>query len=252
MAAKYEDSFWKTIWEFLPGILKFFSIVSIVGLLLNFFSLAVTKTAVVIDGGTYDVSIQRNYNYAEGKSDASVKLLYFEDFECPHCRDNASIMTQVKTTYDDRVQFVYKNFPLESIHIYAKLLAQAAQAANKQGKFMPFADKVFDLQDGNKYSNADLDGVAASAGLDVTQFDTDRNSDLMATQVSNDLQDLQDVELPANSDGVSKPSGSMTSSDNQSLGTPMSILYKDGKVVDWWTGGITIDQLNSKIDNALN
>ena len=251
MAAKYEDSFWKTIWEFLPGLVKFFSMISIIGLTFNFFSLAVSSNDVVIDGGSFDVSIQRNYNYTEGSSDAKVKLLYFVDYQCAFCRNNAPIMAQTKPQYKDRVQFIYKNFPLESIHIYAKILAQGAQAANKQGKFIEFTDKAFDLQDGNKYSSNNLEEAARSVGLDVSQWNKDRNSPEIEAQVNNDVKDLESVELAANSDGVTKSSGTLVASDKNSLGTPMSILYKDGKVVDWWSGGISSDELKNKLDNAL-
>jgi protein-disulfide isomerase len=251
MASNYEENFWDTIWNFLPGLTKFFSILVIVGLVFNIFTLAVTKSEVVLDSGNFDVSIQRSYNFIAGNKDSKVKLLYFIDYQCPACRGNQPVMNQVKSQYSERVGFVYKHFPLKTIHIYAETLANGVQAAGKQNKYKEFSDKVFDLQDGNKYSVSSLEEVARDVGLNVEQWNKDRNSDEVLQQVKNDTKDLEGVELSTNSNGASKPANSLSSSDSQSLGTPTSILYKDGKVIDWWTGGLPAAELQGKLDNAL-
>jgi thiol-disulfide isomerase/thioredoxin len=251
MASNYEENFWETIWNFLPGLTKFFSVIAIIGLIFNVFTLAVTKSDVVLDSGNFDVSIQRSYNFVTGNKDSKVKLLYFVDYQCPACRGNQPTMTQIQTQYSERVAIVYKHFPLKTIHIYAESMARAVQAAGKQNKYKEFGEKAFDLQDGSRYSAASLEGVARDLGLNVEQWNKDRNSDEVAKQVENDTKDLEAVELSANSNGVVKPANSISSSDTQSLGTPTSILYKDGKVVDWWTGGLPSDELQAKLDNAL-
>ena len=52
-------------------------------------------------------------------------------------------MKQILDKYGDKVTFVYRHFPLSSIHKNAQLAAQAAEAAHLQGKFFEMHDKLF-------------------------------------------------------------------------------------------------------------
>ncbi len=252
MAKSYEDNFWQTIWEFLPGIIKFLSVIGIVLSLFNYFNLsALQRNNALVDNAKYDVSIRRSYNHIEGNEASKVTLVYFVDHQCPYCRTNQTVMTEVKSEYKDKALFVYKHFPLESIHVYAKTAAKAVQAAGKQGKYTEFSAKAFDLQDGNKFTGNNLEAIAKELNLDVEKWNQDRNSNLISQEIENDVKDLRDIELPANSSGVSKPGGQLANSAKEGLGTPFSILYKDGKVMDWWSGGLDSQGIKARLDKAL-
>src|SRR5581483_3272513 len=71
---------------------------------------------------------------SRGPADAKVTIVEYSDFECPFCsRAYATMEDQVLKDYGDRVRFVYKNFPLTSIHPWAEDGAIAAACAAQQG-----------------------------------------------------------------------------------------------------------------------
>jgi protein-disulfide isomerase/uncharacterized membrane protein len=84
-----------------------------------------------------------------------LQLIEFADFQCPACGMAARQMHRLINVYADRVQLVFKNFPLDPscnrhitnrIHDFACLGAKAAVCANKQGKFVEFYEKLFGNQ----------------------------------------------------------------------------------------------------------
>lgn len=78
-----------------------------------------------------------------GSAASGVTVRMYEDFECPACAASHPILKQVIETYKDRVQFVWKDFPLETIHPAARPSANAARCAQVQGKFWEYQDQLF-------------------------------------------------------------------------------------------------------------
>src|SRR5438309_4232592 len=55
-----------------------------------------------------------------GPRDAKVTIVEYSDFECPFCvRAYTTLENDVLKDYGDKVRFVFKNFPLTSIHPWA-------------------------------------------------------------------------------------------------------------------------------------
>jgi protein-disulfide isomerase len=104
---------------------------------------------------------------AFGPPDAKVTIVEFSDFQCPFCSRAATAVHTVKEKYSDKVRFVFRQFPL-SFHQNAHLAAEAALAAQAQGKFWEFHDKAFANQ--QKLDRASLEGYAKDIGLNVTEF----------------------------------------------------------------------------------
>jgi len=104
---------------------------------------------------------------AFGPANASVTIVEFSDFQCPYCSRAAGATTQVKKKYGDKVRFIFRMFPL-SFHEHAHLAAEAALAANAQGKFWEFHDLLFANQ--QKLDEAGLEEHAKKAGLDLKAF----------------------------------------------------------------------------------
>jgi protein-disulfide isomerase len=107
-----------------------------------------------------------------GPDDAKVKLVEFSDFQCPYCQLFQKTMNEVVKSYGDKVQFIFKNLPLESIHPRAKAAAMAAECANEQGKFMEYSDKLFANQKiwGESKDNKMFIGYASQLKLNTAQF----------------------------------------------------------------------------------
>ncbi|MDP3758800.1 MAG: thioredoxin domain-containing protein [Candidatus Daviesbacteria bacterium] len=80
-----------------------------------------------------------------GSDSAKVKLVEFSDFQCPACKTAEPVIKNVLLTYSDKVQFIYRHFPLPQ-HAFGKQTAVYAEAAGEQGKFWEMHDKIFETQ----------------------------------------------------------------------------------------------------------
>ena len=67
-----------------------------------------------------------------GKEDSNVVLIEYGDFQCPACAAYAPVVSTVKEEFKDDVLFVFRHYPLRSIHRHAQIASQAAQAASLQ------------------------------------------------------------------------------------------------------------------------
>lgn len=84
-----------------------------------------------------------------------LRIVEFADFQCPGCGVAAKKMHHLLNAYGDRVQLVFKNYPLDQscnpklthpMHREACLAARAAVCAHKQGKFKAFYERLFENQ----------------------------------------------------------------------------------------------------------
>ena len=103
-----------------------------------------------------------------GPADAPITLVEFADFQCPYCRQwEQETYKPLLAAYPGKIRFVYRDFPLTSIHPNAMPAAEAAQCANEQGKFWPFHDKLFSSEN---LSDEVYKQYAQDLGLDMTKF----------------------------------------------------------------------------------
>ena len=82
----------------------------------------------------------------KGSSDAKAVIMEFSDYECPFCQRFAvGVGKQIMDNYVDegKVLFVYRDFPLESIHPNARRAAIAARCAGEDDKYFEFHDAIF-------------------------------------------------------------------------------------------------------------
>ncbi len=108
-----------------------------------------------------------------GADDATVKVVAFGFFQSPDDKKfYQSVVVPMLKEYGDKIQFVFKNyFPAASTQ--GLQAALAGECANAQGKFLPFADKLFATQDAwgkIKDPNFTFKGYAAGLGLNITDF----------------------------------------------------------------------------------
>lgn len=114
--------------------------------------------------------------YSIGEPDAPVVIVEFTDFQCPYCsRHFDQTFPQIKADYIDtgKVRYVFKDFPLSSIHPQAQLAAEAARCAGDQGAYLDMHHALFAGQDewnGRSDADAIFNGFAAELGLDAAAF----------------------------------------------------------------------------------
>ncbi len=158
-----------------------------------------------------------------GKKDAPVTLVEFSDFQCPFCKTAVPGIKQVEKVYGDRIQIVYRQYPIPSLHPNAFKAAEASLCANDQGKFWALHDAMF--EDQAKLSVSDLKATARKLGMDGKKFDNCLDSGRYVEQVQNDQKEAQRI-------GVN--------------GTPT--LFLNGVMVD---GGYQFPVLASLIEKEL-
>lgn len=124
-------------------------------------------------------------DHSVGPASASVTLVQYGDYECPYCGAAYPVVKAVQDRLGDRLRFVFRNFPLNSIHPHARRAAEAAEAAAAQGRFWEMHDSLYEHQDA--LEDEDLAGYAASLGLDVARFERDLESHAYADRVQEDF-----------------------------------------------------------------
>ncbi len=105
-----------------------------------------------------------------GNPGAPVQIIAFEDFQCPFCKRAAPVMKSILQKYPDEVVYVYKDFPLETIHPQSKEAALAANCADEQDEFWAYHTLLFENQEDFTESSI-FSTLAQKAGLDVIAFD---------------------------------------------------------------------------------
>lgn len=110
-----------------------------------------------------------------GKQDSAVTVHIYSDFQCPACKASEPILKKIVEQYKDRVKFVWKDFPLETIHKNARIGAVAARCAQAQGKYMEMHNKLFAEQtvwSNQSNPNESLKNYAKDLALDLGAFNT--------------------------------------------------------------------------------
>ena len=130
----------------------------------------------------------------KGNPAAKVTLVEFADYECPHCKHLQPVLRQIIDEFHSDVKVYFKNYPLPQ-HTNARLAAEAAVAANKQGKFWTFQDKLWDKQD--ELSPAEIETLAKESGLDLAKFRADLASPAVKDRVQKDRMDGQALGIQA-------------------------------------------------------
>jgi protein-disulfide isomerase len=75
------------------------------------------------------VPVDPDRDHTQGPADAPVTLVEYGDYECPYCGAAHPIMKEVQQRMGERLQFVFRNFPITTSHPHAELAAEAAEAA---------------------------------------------------------------------------------------------------------------------------
>jgi len=127
---------------------------------------------------------------SKGPSNAPVEIVEFSDFQCPYCLRANPTVSQVLSTYGNRVHFVYRHYPLPG-HPGARPAAEASACAADQGKFWEYHDRLF--ADQTKLNDADLKKTAGDLGMDRAKFDACVDQHKFKAMVDADMAAGQDA-----------------------------------------------------------
>jgi protein-disulfide isomerase len=128
-----------------------------------------------------------------GPADATVTIVEFSDYECPFCeRFVKETMPQLLEQYGDKVQFVFKDFPLP-MHPNAPKGSEAAHCAGDQGKYWEYHDKLFDNR--RQMGIPDLKRYAQELNLDTSDFNQCLEGGKYTQKVRDNLQQGRKVQV---------------------------------------------------------
>lgn len=141
-------------------------------------------TSVAVD---FVIDIDTAGSPIKGAAEAPVSMVVFTDFQCPYCSKLVPLLDQIMEKNQGKVKLVFKNMPLQ-FHEMAEPSARAALAANEQGKFWEFHDKLFTTA---QLSPQAITAIATGLGLDMARFNSDMQSPAIRQKLNKDMLDAQ-------------------------------------------------------------
>lgn len=127
-----------------------------------------------------------NHDHVQGNPSAIIQLVEYGDFQCSFCGRTYPIVKNIQREFENELMFVFRHFPLSTIHSHAKLAAVAAEAAGRQGKFWEMHDMLYENQDELHLSA--LNAYAGDIGLDELRFYKDMEDEKLFEKVKMDFE----------------------------------------------------------------
>lgn len=177
-----------------------------------------------------NVSPVTDEDHVLGNKNAKVKIVTFSDMECPFCIRFEATMKQVISDYNGQAAWVYRHYPLESLHQSAKPAAEASECAAEIGgpaKFWDFMAKFTETAENGSGGKIDVVAVASQAGVDISSCVGKSKYDGKIIDQMND----------ANNSGFE--------------GTPYSVVIVDGTPVATINGAYPADEVKKIVDQYL-
>ena len=106
-------------------------------------------------------------------------MIEYGDLECPYCAQAHALLAPLE------IRHVFRHFPVVSKHPRARVLAQAAEAAGRQGRFWELIDSLY--ADQGRLDVPHLWERARRLGLDLDRFERERRSEAVAERVERDF-----------------------------------------------------------------
>jgi len=173
-----------------------------------------------------------------GKKDAKVVVVNYDDFQCPFCsRMHQTLFPEMLKEYGDRVEFVYKDYPLAEIHAWATHAAVDANCLAAQN-----GDAYWALAD---YLHANQHEISSAGQTRDLQFAAlDRLTTLQGQQHNLDQTKLQSCIKAQNDDAIK---ASLREGDSLGVNATPT-MFVNGQEID---GVISASEFRTVLDAAL-
>jgi protein-disulfide isomerase len=132
------------------------------------------------------IKISTTGDPVKGPSNARVTIVEFSDFQCPFCSKAVTESKALMRQFPNDVKLIFKQFPLDD-HAQAEFGAEAALAAQTQGKFWEMHDLMY-----AGYPNLSREtvmGYAKKLGLDMSRFTSEVDSHKYKARVQSEEQE---------------------------------------------------------------
>ena len=167
-----------------------------------------------------------------GNVNASVTIVEYSDLECPFCQRLHPTLSRIVEESDGEVRWVYRHFPLTSIHSRALVASIASECAAELGgndSFWEFIGTLFENQ--SSLGEKLYVEIASSLGIEKVAFaeclDSDRHNERVQADGQNAI-------------------------SSGGRGTPFNIVIAASGQVFPFSGALPFEQINQIINQALN
>ena len=181
--------------------------------------------------------IDLNGRPTRGNKDAKVVVVNFDDFQCPFCsRMHQTLFPELLKEYGDRVQFVYKDYPLTEIHPWAVHAAVDANclASQSNDAYWDFADYIHSNQ---REVNSEKGRDAQFAALDRLTLEQGQKHNLDQAKLQACVKAQNDAAIKA----------SMHEAEGVGVSATPT-LFVNGEEMD---GALPVSEMRAAIDAAL-
>ena len=191
-----------------------------------------TDTTGTADQATVELNDITSEDHLRGDLEtAQVVLVEFSDLDCPFCTRFHKTLLQVQAEYGDQIAWVYRHFPLDSLHPEARSKAEATECIAELGgneTFWTAIDALFD--DSRTITLSQMGDLAEEVGVSRAAFDTCMSEDRYVDEVQKDYNDAV---------------------ASTGRGTPHTIVVtRDGQRIPL-SGALPFEQIKSVIDPLL-
>jgi protein-disulfide isomerase len=128
------------------------------------------------------VPVNIGSDHIRGSINAPIVVVEYGDYECPYTGMAYPIVKKIMRHMDDKIYFVFRNFPLNDIHPHAQHAAEAAEAAAAQDKFWEMHDYLFEHQ--KALDDSHLLEHAQKVGLDIDRFKKEMSGHIYAPLIN--------------------------------------------------------------------
>lgn len=149
----------------------------------------------IVPEQTFDMEPVSAEDHIIGNPNADLVIVEYSDTECPYCKVFHATMQRVMKEYGEsgKVAWVYRHFPIDSLHERARKEAEATECASELGgeeKFWEYTNTIYATTNSNdSLDPAQLPKIAKTIGLDVAAFNDCLKSGKYADKVEAHYQD---------------------------------------------------------------
>jgi Na+/H+ antiporter NhaA len=129
--------------------------------------------------------VEESRDHIRGPEGAPVTLVEYGDFECPFCGRAEQVIRELLLETGSDVRYVWRHLPLNDVHPFAQMAAEAAEAAGGQGAFWEMHDTLLAHQD--DLGPRALATYAQQLNLDLDRFRADLRDHAYADRVLIDV-----------------------------------------------------------------
>lgn len=115
-----------------------------------------------------------------------ISIIESSDYQCPYCAEIAPVIDEILAEYKEKLLFVYRDFPLGTIHPHAFKAAEAANCAGEQSKYWEMHDLLFSNQIALNIDQ--FKEYATLLELDIPQFNRCLNIGRYENEILHDMQ----------------------------------------------------------------